>query len=117
VRLLSNENFPLASSLFLKAQGHDVLCIGLEFMGITDRQVIDLANKESRTILTFDADYGELIFKYDLKPEEGVIFLRLRYFQPEDPGRIVNQLVLSAMFSAKRALTVIDGDVIRQRRY
>ncbi|HXC03621.1 MAG TPA: DUF5615 family PIN-like protein [Bacteroidia bacterium] len=117
MKFLSNENFPLSSSLFLRQNGHDVVMIGLDFKGITDQEVIALANLQKRTILTFDADYGELIFKHNRKPEEGVIFLRLLVFLPDEPGRIVHKIVSSASFDTKRALTVIDTDAIRQRRY
>ena len=77
MKLLANENFPLASTNFLRENGHDVVAIGVDFAGFTDPAVIALANSQSRTIVTFDADYGELIFKYGLKPEKGVIYLRL----------------------------------------
>ncbi|MBK8553833.1 MAG: DUF5615 family PIN-like protein [Ignavibacteria bacterium] len=39
-----------------------------------------IAENEKRIILTFDRDYGELIFKYNLKTDEGVIYLRLNKY-------------------------------------
>jgi predicted nuclease of predicted toxin-antitoxin system len=41
------------------------------------------------TLLTFDRDYGELIFRYQYKPEKGVIYLRLDKYQPQEPGLII----------------------------
>lgn len=69
MRLLANENFPLSSTKILSEAGFDVLSIGIDFQGITDQEVITIAQKEKRLILTFDRDYGELIFKSGLKPE------------------------------------------------
>jgi len=89
----------------------------MDFKGITDKEVIHIANKEHRTILTFDADYGELIFKHNLKPEGGVIFLRLVEFSPSFSGKIVHQLVSSPEFQSVRTLTVVDEDAVRQRKY
>ncbi len=60
MKFLANENFPQASVLALKEKGHDIISIGVDFMGITDIEVIQISNLEHRTILTFEADYGAL---------------------------------------------------------
>jgi predicted nuclease of predicted toxin-antitoxin system len=86
-------------------------------VGFTDPAVIALANAQQRTILTFDSDYGELIFKHGLKPEKGVIYLRLFEFSPIEPGEIVHQILSSADFQTDNTLTVIEKDGIRQRKY
>ena len=62
-KLLANENFPLDSVKFLRQLGYDVCAIGENNKSITDKDVMALAHKELRLILTFDQDYGELIFK------------------------------------------------------
>ena len=81
-------------------------------MGITD-----LSNKDSRTILTFDADYGELIFKHGFKPTKGVIFLKLIEFTAIEPGQIIHKLTLLPDFSTDNILNVLHKDGIRQRKY
>ncbi|MEP6512776.1 MAG: DUF5615 family PIN-like protein [Parafilimonas sp.] len=53
---------------------------------MSDRSVMEIAEKEQRIILTFDKDYGELIYKYNYKPLQGVIYLRLENYYPEDPA-------------------------------
>jgi predicted nuclease of predicted toxin-antitoxin system len=55
---------------------------------IMDAEIIAIAISEERMILTFDRDYGELIFRHNHKPEKGVIYLRLDEYEPEQPGRI-----------------------------
>lgn len=64
MKFLANENFPLDSVIYLREQGFDVSAIGEDNPSITDPQVLEIAQREQRTILTFDRDYGELIFKY-----------------------------------------------------
>ena len=64
MRFLANENIPLDSVVYLRNKHHDVLYVGVDHSGITDIEVISLAIKELRTIITFDKDYGELIFLY-----------------------------------------------------
>jgi len=56
IKLLANENFPLASFLYLKAKGIDITSIGIDYSGITDREVMEIAIREARTIITFDRD-------------------------------------------------------------
>ncbi len=117
MRLLANENFPLKSVPVLRVAGFDIKLVGMEFAGITDREVMEIAIREERTIVTFDRHYGELIFRHGYKPPSGVIYLRWRQFGPEDPGRYLAELLTSSKIDFSHALTVIDQDSIRQRRY
>jgi predicted nuclease of predicted toxin-antitoxin system len=80
MKLLANENFPLKSFLYLKNKGFDIVSIGHDYASITDKEVMSIAIKEKRTILTFDRDYGELIFKLNFKPECGVIYYKTTQF-------------------------------------
>jgi predicted nuclease of predicted toxin-antitoxin system len=116
MKFLANENFPLASTKYLKSKGFDIKAVGTHFSGITDKEVIELAEKEGRTILTFDRDYGELIFKYGNRPSEGVIYLRLVDYKPKDPGKI-EAIVSIKNFETAKKLTVFDGETLRQREY
>ena len=117
MKLLANENFPLASVNFLRTKGHDVVGVGLEFNGYTDASVIELANLQNRTILTFDSDYGTLIFKHGMVPKNGVIFLRLFDYSPSDPGKIVHELISGNRYRFEQMFTVVNKDGIRQRSY
>jgi predicted nuclease of predicted toxin-antitoxin system len=117
MRLLANENFPLRSANVLRAAGFDVKSVGVEFAGITDREVMEIAIREERAIVTFDRHYGDLIFRQGHRPPAGVIYLRWRQFGPEDPGRYLVELLASLSIDFSHSLTVIDQDSIRQRRY
>ena len=77
MKLLANENIPHASINYLRNKGYDVLSIGIDNPSIMDSEIMTIAINEERTIVTFDRDYGELIFRYNYKPEKGVIYLRL----------------------------------------
>jgi len=85
MKFLANENFPLASVKFLREGGFDVTYVGHDYSGITDREVIHVAIEEQRTILTFDRDYSELLFKHNFRPQKGVIYFRLSEFAPDEP--------------------------------
>lgn len=113
---LANENFPWPSIVFLRENNVEITSIAEEYQGISDPEVMEIAISQKLTILTHDSDYGELIFKYGLKPESGVVFFRLNEFEPKDPGKILLDLI-SKNFSFANALTVIDKNSIRQRAY
>jgi predicted nuclease of predicted toxin-antitoxin system len=117
MKLLANENFPLLSVTILIDAGFDIKAIGKDFAGILDSEVINIAIEEDRTILTFDRDYGELIFKKGFRPSGGVIYLRWDDFQPNEPGEYLIELFKSKNIQYEGMLTVISENNIRQRKY
>jgi predicted nuclease of predicted toxin-antitoxin system len=117
MKLLANENFPKKSVLYLRDKGFDVSSIGMDNPSIQDHAVMTIAIREDRTILTFDRDYGELIFKFNYRPKRGVIYLRLNEYKADEPGKIIEDLILKKEFNFDNALTVFDKNAIRQRKY
>jgi predicted nuclease of predicted toxin-antitoxin system len=117
MKLLANENFPYKSIYYLRDKGYDILSIGIDNPSIRDAEIMTIAIDEERTILTFDRDYGELIFRHNYKPEKGVIYLRLVEFEPHEPGLIIEEIITNIYIDLSRALTVVDKNGIRQRKY
>ena len=61
--LLADENFPKTSYRYLVEQGYDIKHIIEEGLAsILDEEVLALALREERIIVTFDSDFGELSF-------------------------------------------------------
>lgn len=87
MRLLANENFPGVAMDALRVRGHDVIWIRTEAPGITDQEVLKKAVAEQRTIVTFDKDFGELVFRIGVPvgvPAScGVILFRIPTTSPE----------------------------------
>jgi predicted nuclease of predicted toxin-antitoxin system len=117
MKILANENIPFTSVKVLRNEGYDVKAVGDEFQGITDKEVIELAIIEKRLIITFDKDYGELIFKYQLRPPEGVIYLRFSNFTANYPAEFLLNLFKNTELTFDFTFTVIDENSVRQRRY
>jgi len=78
MRFLANENFPLPSIRLLRDNGHFVKSISSDAPGIRDTEVIEIALNEKLIILTFDKDYGEIIFRYGASLPPSVIIFRFR---------------------------------------
>jgi predicted nuclease of predicted toxin-antitoxin system len=69
---------------YLKQLGHDVTRISSNYPhSIPDKEVLSIAQREKRILITDDRDFGELIFRLQL-PHAGVIFLRLGTYAPLD---------------------------------
>lgn len=89
----------------------------LDDPSITDKQVMRIAIDENRTIITYDIDYGELIFKHGYKPQGGVIFIRTQPTEPLETAKILEELLTKKTISFEHTLTVIDSTTIRQKKY
>jgi predicted nuclease of predicted toxin-antitoxin system len=75
MRVLANENLPRIAVEALRSLGHDVLWIAEDCPSVRDEHVLDLAVRESRTLLTHDKDFGELAFRQGLPATSGVVLL------------------------------------------
>ncbi|BAY15814.1 hypothetical protein NIES21_16330 [Anabaenopsis circularis NIES-21] len=62
MRFLANENIPILSVVRLQDAGYDVAYGSEDAPGAEDSLVLERAVREEGIILTFDRDYGELIY-------------------------------------------------------
>ena len=115
MKLLANENIPLGMVLRLRELGHDVLAVGQTCPGVTDKVVLDLARREQRTLLTFDRDYGELIYLKRLPCPTGVIYLRFVPTSPEDAVAQVLPLLANEGEAVEGFFVVMDRNSYRRR--
>ncbi len=97
MRLLANENIPLVSVRILRETGHDVVSITERSPGILDEAVMEIGHTEQRIIITFDRDYGELVFRRRLPAPAGVLYLRFLPMLPLEPAEYVAQLIASVI--------------------
>ena len=118
-RLLLNENFPAPSTRRLRGAGLDVLAIAETFAGMDDVDVLALAVRERRWLITFDRDYGELLFARRHPAPPAVILLRVESYRPEEPavwveGLIGNEPEHLGRFTVFNGLTSRSRPLLRQ---
>jgi predicted nuclease of predicted toxin-antitoxin system len=112
VRILADENFPRDAVTALRKRGHDVAWVHADAPGSTDVQVIARAQAEERVIVTFDKDFGELVFRMGLGAESGIVLFRISPSSPE----YVAQAAIVALESRddwSGNLAVVEDDRIR----
>ncbi len=115
MRFLANENFPLLSVRILRQAELEVASVTEDSPGIEDSEVLTRAADEERVILTFDRDYGELIYRLRLRSPRGVIYLRFRPHTPEERASILLNLLQTEGLQFEERFRVVEGDRIRQR--
>ena len=72
----------------LRSKGIDIVPIKELTSGVSDETVLETANKQNRILITFDSDFGELIFRQKLKAR-GVILLK---FTPKSTQQVVDTI-------------------------
>ena len=115
MRFSANENFPGAAVAALRQAGHDVFWVRTEMGGATDEEVLDHAISESRVLLTFDKDFGGLVFQLGLPATCGIILFRIPTKSPDSVAEKVLKLVDSRV-DWSGLFTVVTNDRIRIRQ-
>jgi predicted nuclease of predicted toxin-antitoxin system len=113
VRFLADENFPRTGLAALRERGYDVFSIAESDPGLSDELVAAICDREERILLTFDKDFGELVFRRGLSSGSSVVLLRL---MPE-PGLLVDvihSLVETGILTAG-LFCVVARDRVRVR--
>jgi predicted nuclease of predicted toxin-antitoxin system len=92
MRFLADESCDFAVVRALRRAGFDVLCISESTPRAEDSEVIGLALREERILLTEDKDFGRLVYSHG-QETLGVIFLRFPTFARKQISRDVVDLV------------------------
>jgi predicted nuclease of predicted toxin-antitoxin system len=108
---LADENIPKKAIECLVRMRIDVKSVRETTPGLIDREVIKLANREDRVIITFDKDFGKLIFK-EKKSIRGLILLRFNAISPEQiSDRIVH--IIKSEIAVNGNIIVVGEERIR----
>lgn len=83
MRFLADENFPGDVVRALRNRGEDVAWTCEDASGSSDEVVLARSQAEKRVLLTFDKDFGELVFRRGAECSAGVILFRIAMPSPE----------------------------------
>ncbi len=112
---LANENFPFYSVRLLRSAGYNVASVIEDAPGASDRDVLKRAHEEKRIILTFDRDYGELIYRHKSSAPVGIVYFRFNPSTPAEPAEILLNVLEKGTVPISGKFTVIERRRIRQR--
>lgn len=113
VKILTDENVSPKIVKVMRTQGYDVKDIKEEkLFGVSDHQVLILANKEKRTIITYDKDFANLR-NHPLQSHKGVVLLR---YSELKPSGLINKFLplLSSLIKRKLIgnLIIVSDDSV-----
>lgn len=111
---VADENFPRPALVALRNAGWEVFSVAEECPGISDEKVAALSSESQRVLLTFDKDFGELVFRRGLSAGSGVVLFRCIPESPEEAADVALALVKSQP-DLSGTFCVITRDRIRIR--
>jgi predicted nuclease of predicted toxin-antitoxin system len=114
MRAIANENIPWPVVEELRRRGHDIAWVVECGKGMSDRAVLELAQRDARVVLTFDKDFGALAFAARLPASCGVVLLRLGGQSPEQDQRRAVDAIEAHDWAGLFA--IVEDDRIRVRR-
>ncbi len=114
INFLANENIPLQTIVHLRNSGCAVKSVLEEMPGARDHEIVKRAHDEKLIILTFDRDYGELIYRHQHLSPDGVVYFRFDPATPTEPAEIILNIIKDNIPLSSR-FTVVERDGIRQR--
>jgi len=111
IKLLADENVPTKAINALKRKGVDIISVAEFSLGLSDREVLDLANREGRIVVTFDKDFSELVFRDKIKAK-GLVLLR---FVPKSPQHIAKRIeyLLTIKIPIENHALIVKEDSVR----
>ena len=113
MRFLADENIPGDAVTELEAAGHDIVWVRTMAPGSKDEDILALAVREERIILTFDKDLGELAWRAGLPASTGIVLFRLPTPAPAKVGAIAATWAHRVM-GTKNTLTAADAECVEQ---
>ena len=115
MRFLADANFPGNSGRLLQQRGVDVVQLPVSEQGSPDEWVLQTAATQVRTILTFDRDFGDLVYHQgEVPPPAGIVFFRAKTFTPTEPALwLLRLLELQTRFEG--FFTTVTAELTRQR--
>jgi len=114
MRFVADENVSRRVVERLRADGHDVMLVAGMLSGMSDTDVLKLAQTETRILITEDRDFGELIFRQQLSVR-GVVLLELDRLSTEAEADRVAQAVSAYAHRLLNNLCVVEPTRIRIR--
>jgi predicted nuclease of predicted toxin-antitoxin system len=113
VKFLADENFPIDSVTLLRHSGFEVESIQESFPSLGDEQVLRRAVQHGSILLTFDRDFGDLIFNHHFPAPLGIVFFRFDLLNSDEPGHLVLKLI--SEIKIEGYITVVSRSNLRQR--
>jgi predicted nuclease of predicted toxin-antitoxin system len=110
---LADENIPLSVIKQLRKEGCKIISVTEEFKSLSDKKILELSSENKWIIITFDRDFGDLIFKQNYGKPFGIIFLRIIPKSPNYILQFLKWLLMQTSISFEGNFVVVNTDKVR----
>ena len=93
-RFVVDENMSPAVAALLRDGGHDAISIAETAPRMPDPDILALAVRYNRILVTFDTDFGDLIYRWGMPAPSAVILFRLVSTPEAEKPQVVARLLL-----------------------
>ena len=115
MKIVADESVDFTVVVSLRLLNYDVYYVAEGNSGIKDEEVLEIAGKENRLLLTADKDFGELVYRLKLS-HNGVVLYRLSGLSNEKKALIISSCFQSHSAEMSNQFTVISSNLIRIRK-
>ena len=100
---------------FLYKSGYDVLPVRKINPRMSDSEIIGIAAKDNRIIITMDKDFGELVYNSGLI-HKGILLLRTENCTGDKKAKILSEILINYSSELEENFCVFSKDRLRIRR-
>ena len=115
MKFLFDENIGWAVVEFFTKQDYDIKSVLEDLRGYKDKEILEIAYKEERIVVTLDKDFCGLIFR-DHIPCEGVILLRLSNESQKNIISVLRNVLENSYNEFSGNFVVVNDKNIRIRK-
>lgn len=99
----------------LRDGGHDVYYIKDEHPGLSDEEVLKIANERDEILIANDKDFGELVYRLQ-QIHSGILLIRLSGIKPKEKAAIILKAIEEHGSELYKAFTVINKTHVKIRK-
>src|SRR5260221_13509651 len=115
MKILADESVDHPVYEFLKGKGFNIKHISFIASGSPDVDVLDMAWRQKRVLLSVDKDFGELAFRAK-RPSHGIVLYRLSGLTNREKAEIIFKVFQGRKSEIENNFVVVTKSQVRIRR-
>jgi len=113
VTFIADENIPYEVIKRLRGAGAEIFSVLEEFRGMSDEKIMKVSSGQRLTIITFDKDFGYLVFKSGVGAPYGVILLRIQMKSPDYIFKMLKWILFESGITFERNFVIVTESKVR----
>lgn len=115
LKLLFDVGVSKKAEIYFRENGFDVFAVRDINPYLTDKDILELAVKEERLVITMDKDFGELVFN-SKEVHSGVLLLRMEDAGWKQKINVLSEIFLNYSEDIKGSFSVYQDKKLRIRK-